>query len=87
MTVWMMPPVSILLVASLVHVHLVSEEMVEQVLVGVDVQVLTMICCPELNLLSSHYITDIDECNEGSDSCGDGFVCVNTPGSFRCDGR
>ena len=76
------------MVASLVHVHLVSEEMVGQV--GVDVQVLTMICCPELilnYLFTSHYITDIDECTEGTHSCGDGFVCVNTPGSFRCDGR
>ena len=41
LTVWMMPPVwTLLLVASLVHVHLVSSvEMAEQDLVGVDVQV------------------------------------------------
>ena len=41
MSVWMMPPVCTLMVASLVHVHLVSVEMAEQVLMGVDVQVHT----------------------------------------------
>ena len=30
--------------------------------------------------------TDIDECTEGSDTCNDDTTCVNTPGSFRCDG-
>ena len=30
--------------------------------------------------------TDIDECAERSDNCGGGTTCVNTPGSFRCDG-
>ena len=31
--------------------------------------------------------TDIDECMAGSDNCGGGTTCVNTEGSFTCDGR
>ena len=30
------------------------------------------------------YCIDIDECSEGTDSCGSQSLCVNTPGSFNC---
>ena len=30
--------------------------------------------------------TDVDECSERSDNCEVGSTCVNTEGSFTCDG-
>lgn len=29
-------------------------------------------------------LTDIDECEEGSDDCDKNAVCINVPGSFEC---
>ena len=31
--------------------------------------------------------TDIDECTEDKHNCENGYVCVNTLGSFICDGK
>jgi hypothetical protein len=30
-------------------------------------------------------IVDIDECSEGSHTCGANRICTNTNGSFKCD--
>lgn len=35
-----------------------------------------------------HYVSnvvDVNECDEGTDDCQDGALCVNTVGSFVCD--
>jgi len=38
-------------------------------------------------LCSSSLSADIDECLVRSHTCGHGFDCVNTDGSFRCAAR
>ena len=30
-------------------------------------------------------LTDVDECNMNTDSCTDLQLCINTPGSFKCE--
>ena len=31
------------------------------------------------------FLQDVDECSPPSEPCGPGHLCVNSPGSFRCE--
>lgn len=38
------------------------------------------LCKHRLDLI----LTDIDECEEGSNNCDENAVCTNVPGSYEC---
>ncbi|XP_072305026.1 fibulin-2-like [Eucyclogobius newberryi] len=45
----------------------------------------TLITCPTGYHIHNDMCEDVNECAEGSHSCGPDFDCVNTMGSFRCN--